>query len=138
MRRRLLPTLLLALLTSGGAEAAELGEAVQLHVGDSVEIAELRLTFSGVDGDNRCPSDVQCIVAGRARVVLEIEDGEGLETRLHVDVPPGGEGKGCFGDYEIVVDVEPETKTSERIDPGAYVVTIVAGTADGPGEGDSR
>jgi len=137
MRQRLLSAVLLLLLPSAGG-AADLGESVLLHAGDSAEIAELQITFSGIDGDNRCPSNVQCIVAGRAQVVLEIDDGEGSITRLLVDVPPGGDGKGRFSDYELVVDVEPEPQAGESIEPGDYVVTVVVGPAKDLGEGDSR
>lgn len=137
MRQRLLPAVFLILLPSAGG-AADLGEPVRLHVGETAEVAELKVTFSGVDGDNRCPRDVQCIVAGRARVVLEVDDGEGSPTRLQVDVPPGGEGKGRAGDYELVVDVEPETRAGVAIEPDDYVITFVAEAAEGPGEGDSR
>lgn len=136
LMRQLLPVLFLLLPSTCGA--ADLGEPVRLEVGESAEISEIRITFMGVDGDNRCPRDVQCIVAGQARVVLEIDDGEGSPTRLQVDVPPGGEGRGRFGDYELVVDVEPEAQADEAIEPEDYVVTVAAGPAEGSGDSNSR
>ncbi len=116
--------LLIALAACATAGAVPLGETFSLAVGESAAIdgEDLRLTFDGVSRDNRCPKDVQCIVAGAATVVLI--DGEGRE--LTVDVPPGGDAGVELDGYRItVVSVDPQTVSTRRIEPDDYVVTVV-------------
>jgi hypothetical protein len=73
--------LLLLVMCLGGPLAAQeteqppqpaLGQPFELAVGEMQTIAEtgLQLTFTAVTEDSRCPSNVQCIWAGR--VVIEV------------------------------------------------------------------
>lgn len=119
--------LMIALAACATAGAAPLGETFSLAVGESAAIdgENLRLTFDGVPRDNRCPRDVQCIVAGAATVVLTAEGG-GTQEELTVDIPPGGSAAGHFEGFEITVaNVEPAADTRRRIEPEDYVVTLV-------------
>lgn len=103
------------------------GEAngpVSLALGESAEIGGLKVTFTGVDGDNRCPKTVQCFVAGEAGVLLAVADAAGGSAELRVAVPPDGAASGRYQDYEITVDLEPETDDTEPIDPKSYVATV--------------
>lgn len=113
------------------------GGPAALAIGESAEIEGLKVTFTGVDGDNRCPKTVQCIVGGQAGVLLQVEDSSGRSAELRVDVPPDGTASRHFGDHEITVDLEPETNATEPIDPGAYVATVtVSRGAEGPASED--
>ena len=122
--KRLL-AVLLALLTACVAGAALLGEPVELGVGESAVVDDLKVTFEGVDGDNRCPRNVNCIVAGKATVALVLEPPDGTRSQLRIDVPPSGRGKASFRDYEIVAGVAPEPIAGRRIEADEYVVTLV-------------
>jgi hypothetical protein len=106
-------------------------EPITLKVGEKVEVAEMTVTFSGVDSDNRCPVDVQCIVAGKATVVLLCELSDGKENQLQLNVPPGGDAKTSVGDYEITATVEPEAVSTRKIEAEDYVVTLVIDRGSG-------
>ncbi len=125
MNARTLRLLALPLLTACVAGAASLGEPVDLRAGESAVVDDLTLTFEGIDGDNRCPRNVNCIVAGKATVVLAVEASDGKRSTLRIDVPPGGKGKGSFGGYEIAAGVRPEPFSGRRIEADDYVVTLV-------------
>jgi hypothetical protein len=92
-------------------------DSVVLDFGRRTPVAgtDLALTLIGVSEDSRCPSDVVCIWAGRAVVVLLAElDGHGLwELRLSTD---GGSTDG--GTPEGDADVTPETA-------GGYTVELL-------------
>ena len=135
MRRKLLLSALTALAQTACTAAAlvaasaavPVGESFTLAVGESAAIdgEDLRLTFDGVTRDNRCPRDVQCIVAGAATVVLTAESG-GEKRELTLDVPPGGSAAVGYDGLEITVaKVEPEAHSQRRIEPADYVVTLV-------------
>ena len=117
--------ILIALAACATAGAVPLGEAFSLAVCESAAIdgEDLVLTFDGVPRDNRCPEDVQCIVAGAATVVLTAEsDGESRE--LTFDVPPGGSASKRLDGLEITIArVDPQPVAGERIEPEDYVVT---------------
>ena len=111
-------------------------EPFSLAVGETVTVdgTDLSLTFAAVPRDSRCPRDVTCIVAGEAVVVLEARLG-GQETELTFKVPPEGpEGPGGEDEQEldgftiIVVELEPETNSTKKIDPSDYVATVVVST----------
>lgn len=64
----------------GGSDqlVALLSEPFELSFGQSVELDDtgLQVEFSQLVEDNRCASDVDCIQAGRAGVVLSVVDGQ--------------------------------------------------------------
>lgn len=64
---------------TGGALSPEVGETVAIEGGP-------RLTFLEVVSDNRCPVDVQCIVAGEAVVRLAVAL-QGRRTEVTVMIP---------------------------------------------------
>ena len=107
-------------------------EPFSLAMGETVTAdgTDLSLTFAAVARDSRCPRDVTCIVAGEAVVILEARLG-GEETELSFKVPPGGGGKDeqeLDGFTIIVVELEPETNSTTKIDTSDYVATVVVTT----------
>src|SRR5213595_3393904 len=51
-----------------------LSREVKLNVGQKLTVPEtsLRITFTAVENDSRCPADVTCVWAGNAAVKLEL------------------------------------------------------------------
>ena len=118
---------LIALAACATVAAVPLGERFDLAVAESASIdgEGLDLTFDGVTRDNRCPKDVQCIVAGAATVVL-IAASDGERRELTLDVPPGGSASERLDGLEITVArVDPQPVAGRRIEPEDYVVTVV-------------
>ncbi len=118
--------LMLALATS--AAAGSLGEGLALQPGETARFEQesLAVTFEGVSRDNRCPRDVQCIVAGEAVVELTVETSGSAPGKLTLKVPGGGSAAGSFEGYTITVTaVDPQTLSRRRIAPEDYVARIV-------------
>ena len=64
-----------------------LGEEFDLVFGDAIQIPTANIVyvrFMDVLEDSRCPRTVQCIWAGRARVLVEVKEGdkEPLQTEM--------------------------------------------------------
>ena len=107
-----------------GPAADDSSGSASLAIGESAEVGGLSVTFTGIDGDNRCPKTVQCIVGGQAGVLLAVQGSSGNSTELRIEVPPDATASGNYEGYEIEVDLEPETKASEPIDPDSYVAHL--------------
>jgi hypothetical protein len=98
---------------------------------------QVSLVFAGVQADNRCPSDVTCVIAGAASVVIELVDGNTASQTI-VDVPPtGGAAFSAQGFDGLVMAVDPEAHSERPILPNDYVVTIVISAPAGSGGDDS-
>lgn len=72
------------------AQHAVLGEAFSLCYAEQVSISSerLSLTFEQVLEDSRCPKGVQCIWAGRVRILLGIEQDGAAPAKLELDTDP--------------------------------------------------
>ncbi len=120
----------LTVLSSG---YAGVDDSFSLAVGEtaSVEGTDLSLTFDAVTRDSRCPKDVSCIVAGEAVVVFVARLG-GEHSELTFKVPPGGPGRKdeqALDRFTItIVELEPETDSTTKIDASDYVATVVVTT----------
>jgi hypothetical protein len=101
-------------------------EPFTMSVGDSVAVdgTDVFLTFVAVPRDSRCPRDVECIVAGEAIVVFEVQRGVQREE-LTFEVPPGGTDEETFEGLTIhILALEPETDSTRKIEPSDYVATV--------------
>jgi hypothetical protein len=106
-------------------------QSYSLEIGERVDAEEigLSITFIGVPRDSRCPRDVQCIVAGEAHVVFDVERGA-ESAELTFKVPPGGSDERELDGVTItLVTLEPETNSTEKIEAADYVATVAV-TAD--------
>lgn len=109
------------------ASSVEVGEAFRLAPGQRVRVGDdgLVVGFRGVREDSRCPVDVECVWAGNAEVALTVAIGRaGPRTvMLHTDAEPGAIGIGRL--VLRLVGLAPDPVSTSRIDPGAYVATVV-------------
>jgi len=67
-----------------------------LHGGQEVTIrgTDLRLRFTDVLEDSRCPTEVECFWTGQARIAVQAELGQGAPTTLEFNTNPApGQGK---------------------------------------------
>ena len=99
-----------------------------MGVGESASIdhTNLTLTFTGVTGDSRCPKDVVCVWAGEAIVVLEGQIGDEESSEVSFKVPPGGSSTNEFQDFKVtIMELEPQTVSTKRIEATEYVAKIV-------------
>ena len=72
--RTFLVFLVVAALGCGGPTEVDLGQDFTLAIGGSATIDGTRvtITFEDVLFDNRCPNDVDCILAGDAQIQLAV------------------------------------------------------------------
>jgi hypothetical protein len=111
-----------------GPDRVALDRPFELRVGEAVVVFPdgVRISFQEVRNDSRCPIDVQCVWAGDAEVVLQVETSpeDREEVTLHTD-----------GSSQTTADVlghrielrrlMPENKAGVPIDPKAYVATLL-------------
>ena len=106
---------------------ATAGTEFILPLGQTVRIDEsnLYITFIEVLADNRCPRGAQCIVAGRAAVLLEFTDADGSEV---IDLEhPGPEGQligGNWHGHDFEYEVGPFPVVDQPIDPASYYLRL--------------
>lgn len=62
---------------------------VEIGFGETVTLegTDLEISFSSVTGDNRCPSDVLCIIAGAASILLSVTDSTGTNQQIVASIP---------------------------------------------------
>ena len=124
MKALLLVAASVTILSSGYARSEE---SFSLAVGEtaSVEGTDFSLRFAAVTRDSRCPKDVTCIVAGEAVVVFVARVG-GEDSELTFKVPPRSKDEQAFGRFTIaIVELEPETDSTKKIDASDYVAAVV-------------
>jgi hypothetical protein len=105
----------------------QLGREFTLKVGEQVIVkdAGLKISFSLVKDDSRCPKGVTCVWAGNGRVVLKVsrETGKAAEVELNTNVEPK---QHRFQNYDIkLVGLNPYPQKDVPIKRSQYVATLV-------------
>ena len=106
------------------------GEEFSLKVGQelAIEGERLRVKFVGVEEDSRCPSDVTCIWAGNAKLLLEVVSGKKCPEKLRLNTHGSAQGadEGKLGSLKVkLVKLDPYPRSNQRIAPGDYRATLV-------------
>jgi len=117
------PVLALTGCQSRAAQAdpieAGLGQLFVLPGGQEVTIrgADLRLRFTGVLEDSRCPTEVECFWTGQARIAVDAEQRQGVPTSVEFNTNPApGQSKltNEVGDYTVELkSLDPYPKTPD-------------------------
>jgi hypothetical protein len=102
----------------------ELGRAFSMKIGESIAVGDLRLTFRGVEGDSRCPTDAVCVWAGDGEIALKIEQGsKAAVAALHTTLEPK---KTEWNGYTIsLVSLTPAPKASTPTNPSDYRAEVL-------------
>jgi len=102
--------------------AATLNAPIQLAPGQSAvfDAGNLEVTFLAIDSDSRCPSDVACVWAGEVIVRLSFRK----DHRTKELTVKGNESLAVDGFVVSVLEVLPPPKSSQRIAPADYRVTL--------------
>ena len=116
--------------TSESPPQPTLGSRFEVALGQAVTIGPdgLQIQFLEVTEDSRCPTDVVCVQAGQAVILVGISGG-GQPPSLHELTLEGGREDQTgqqIGDYLIeFLDLEPHPKATGQIDMASYVATLV-------------
>jgi hypothetical protein len=109
----------------GTGVRARLDEPFRLAVGQTAPVAgeRLRVGFTGVGSDSRCPVGVQCIRAGEARVRLELRV-PGSRAEAVILATEGAQPRSAsVGAYDVhLVALEPRRRTD--VPHPRYVATL--------------
>ena len=111
----------------GGVPVVRYDEPFTLALGNRarVEHSDTRVRFTAVIEDSRCPTNVQCIQAGRARIRLEVIQGR-RPVSIELSTDPEASMRSAGGVTWELQNVAPyPTAGRERRDRD-YVITLVA------------
>ena len=104
-------------------DSSALTQPTELAPGQTAQVGSLRITFTGVTGDSRCPVDVVCVWEGDAVVRLSLRQSSGdAETReLHT-----ADGRAVtFGGFSIaLVRLDPAPRSTQPIPPASYRLVV--------------
>ncbi|KUH66069.1 hypothetical protein AU184_24660 [Mycolicibacterium novocastrense] len=141
MRAVWLPLLVLVALAAGchgGQQAradtveAGLDRPFVLAGGQQAEITgePLRLRFTEIPEDSRCPTEVECFWTGQARVVVVVDDERSGEQTVEFNTNPApGQNRQTVqtGDYALTLQaLDPYPRTPEDVPPlSEYRATLL-------------
>lgn len=105
--------------------APTLGEEIEIKFGEQVTIPSegIRVAFSALLGDSRCPADVTCVWAGNAEVTVQLND-EGID--LNTNPGPERPTQGTISGYTIeLVALDPYPESERSTEEEDYVATLL-------------
>jgi hypothetical protein len=107
---------------------------VTLHPGQETIVPGtiLRLGFTQVVQDSRCPIDVQCIWQGEAVLELALGIGMGPSRPDTVSTLPPKNVTRLFGYRVTLVDVQPAPLSTRQIPPGEYAAHFLVEAVEEP------
>lgn len=116
--------------TDGATRAARLGREFKLRAGQRITLKEgnLRIKFASVENESRCPTNVTCVWAGNATVLLEIgtRNGRGKSLKLNTSGSEKLSDEGKYRDYKVkLVGLSPYPQDGRNIAARDYTVTLL-------------
>jgi hypothetical protein len=129
MTAAILPFLfiLTSALAPVAARDAALDQEFEIRVGQwvTIEGERLRVTFSRVAEDSRCPEGVQCVWAGNAKVVLKLSKARRRASTMSLNTGLDPR-QAAYRGYEVrLVKLDPYPKENRHIRRRDYVATLV-------------
>lgn len=109
--------------SSSSGPSAALNQPTELAPGQTAQVGPLRITFTAVSADSRCPVDVVCVWEGDAVVELTVSQPTGaVETReLHTSQPRPA----IYDGFQIeLVRLDPAPRSTQPIPPGSYRLVV--------------
>jgi hypothetical protein len=96
-------------------------EEFTLAPGQSAMItdADLTITFHSILGDDRCPSDVECVASGPVTISLSIQQGNDEPAEVTLQTFTDQDGRSPTGQFEGITD---------RVEASDHLIQIVGVT----------
>jgi hypothetical protein len=102
-----------------------LGQPFDVRAGTTAVVGDdLRLTFTGVKSDSRCPMDVFCVQAGEAIVALTLSPSAAAPVERELRTSPGLSEVSYLSYVVKLVTLAPYPKSTQQIRPEDYVATL--------------
>jgi len=81
---------------------------------------KLTIKFAALLEDSRCPTDVQCIQAGRAKITIEVSGGKIAAKNFEISTDDAPQTI-SYGGYEIgLTDLNPKPASNIKINRNGY------------------
>lgn len=113
----------------GAANAVRLEREFKLRPGQQVSVkgTKLRIKFTAVNEDSRCPLDVTCVWAGNAMIRLWITSGRGGKALiLNTNKSSTLSDEAQFQGFKLrLVTLSPYPRTDQKIAPSDYTATLL-------------
>jgi len=112
-------------------ESARVGREFTIKVGRTVTLKgePLRLRFVRVPSDSRCPTGVECVLAGNAEVLIEASAGGARSRRtlsLNTNARQGRAGEASYHHYTVkLVSLSPYPSNTRKLRQSQYVATLL-------------
>lgn len=105
----------------------EAADSVRIQVGETIVVEGIRLRFTGVESDSRCPSDVVCVWAGDATVNVVVElncdcRAAAIPLALHTGLEP--RSGTAYGFKVELRELLPYPNSASPIRPGSYTAWL--------------
>jgi hypothetical protein len=113
------------------AQAERVGREFKIKAGRTVTFKgeSLRLRFVRVADDSRCPTNVDCIWAGNAEVLIEASAGGARGKKalaLNTNASQGRAGEGEYRRYTVkLVGLSPYPQSARKIRRDEYIATLL-------------
>jgi hypothetical protein len=117
--------LLFAVLAAGAMPAlAKRSDSVEVQINKEVTAAGgLKIAFIELVEDSRCPTDVNCIWTGNAKIKVRVTK-NGRSKVLELDTLTRGMIP-SYGNYQLKLkELTPKPRSNIRINRNGYVATI--------------
>lgn len=117
--------MLFVVLALGAIPAfAKRSDNVEVQINKQVTAASgLKIAFVELVEDSRCPTDVDCVWAGNAKIKVKVTKG-GRSKILDLEMVTNGVAP-SFGGFRLKLkDLTPKLRSNVRINRNAYVATI--------------
>jgi hypothetical protein len=125
MKLIVLNLLILFAFGSFAVQGAQAAENVRVQVNHQARAARagIRVRFVEMVEDSRCPTDVNCIQAGNAKITIEVsKNGRSKTLELYTN---SMNGAAIFAGYRFELRrLTPEPRSNVRINRNGYVATI--------------
>jgi hypothetical protein len=113
-----------------GSLSVDLGSPFQLKVGwqGCIEEENIKIKFSNVTGDSRCPAGQQCKWEGQVGILLNVtKNGENLGNFCLINrTTSQEESSKSFDEYAIKLErVDPYPKSNQKIQISDYIATLI-------------
>lgn len=106
---------------------AEAADSVRIRVGQTIIVEGVKVRFSAVESDSRCPMDAVCVWQGDAVAVFVVEQNcecrtPAFELKLHTTLEP--KSGSAYGFRVELLQLAPYPRASSPTKPDAYSAYI--------------
>ena len=107
-------------VTSGQAFGLRVGDTVGIQTPSSIAV----ISFSDVLSDTRCPTDVACVTAGEANVIISVQSALAVQD-VQIPVPPSGMASAVVEELLVeVLELDPAAQDGVQLGLLDYRVAL--------------